>query len=62
MDFVPIGRAAFLHHDFPLRVIENPNFEPIELPVSIALLRKEGLSDKFMGLQGKLAWFQESDL
>ena len=54
VDFVTIGRAAILHHDFPLRVIENPNFEPIELPVSIAHLRKEGLSDKFIDYMG--AW------
>ena len=54
VDFVTIGRAAILHHDFPLRVIENPNFEPIELPVSIAHLSKEGLSDKFINYMG--AW------
>ena len=54
VDFVTIGRAAILHHDFPLRVMENPNFEPIELPVSIAHLSKEGLSDKFIDYMG--AW------
>ena len=54
VDFVTIGRAAILHHDFPLRVMENPNFEPIELPVSMAHLSKEGLSDKFIDYMG--AW------
>ena len=54
VDFVTIGRAAILHHDFPLRVMENPNFEPIELPASIAHLSKEGLSDKFIDYMG--AW------
>ena len=54
VDFVTIGRAAILHHDFPLRVMENPNFEPIELPVSTAHLSKEGLSDKFIDYMG--AW------
>ena len=54
VDFVTIGRAAILHHDFPLRVMENPNFEPIELPVSKAHLSKEGLSDKFIDYMG--AW------
>ena len=54
VDFVTIGRAAILHHDFPLRVMENPNFEPIELPVSKAYLSKEGLSDKFIDYMG--AW------
>ncbi len=57
VDFVTIGRAAILHHDFPLRVIENPNFEPIELPVSIAHLRKEGLSDKFIDYMGNWPGF-----
>jgi 2,4-dienoyl-CoA reductase-like NADH-dependent reductase (Old Yellow Enzyme family) len=48
VDFVTIGRSAILHHDFPRRVIANPNFEPIELPVSEAHLAKEGLSEKFI--------------
>ena len=54
VDFVTIGRAAILHHDFPLKVMENPNFEPIELPASKAHLSKEGLSDKFIDYMG--AW------
>ena len=54
VDFVTIGRAAILHHDFPLRVMENPNFEPTELPVSKAHLNNEGLSDKFIDYMG--AW------
>ena len=57
VDFVTIGRAAILHHDFPLRVMENPNFEPIELPVSIAHLSKEGLSDKFINYMGNWPGF-----
>ena len=59
VDFVTIGRAAILHHDFPLRVMENPNFEPIELPVSKAYLSKEGLSDKFIGYMGAWPGFVE---
>ena len=54
VDFVTIGRAAILHHDFPARVMENPKFEPIELPVSKVHLNKEGLSDKFIDYMG--AW------
>lgn len=46
--FVTIGRSAILHHDFAARVIENPNFEPIETPVSETYLRKEGLSSNFL--------------
>ncbi len=48
VDFVTIGRSAILHHDFPVKVIENPDFEPIQIPVSKAYLRKEGLSDTFI--------------
>jgi 2,4-dienoyl-CoA reductase-like NADH-dependent reductase (Old Yellow Enzyme family) len=48
VDFVTIGRSAILHHDFPKKVIANPNFEPIENPVSVAHLKSEGLSDTFV--------------
>jgi hypothetical protein len=34
--------------------MENPNFEPIVLPVSTSHLIKEGLSDKFIDYMG--AW------
>ena len=48
VDFVTVGRSAILHHDFPHRVIENPNFEPESLPVSKSYLKKEGLSNSFI--------------
>ncbi len=48
VDFVTIGRSAILHHDFPVKVIENPDFTPIETPVSVAYLQKEGLSENFI--------------
>ena len=54
VDFVTIGRAAILHHDFPKRVMENPNFQPIELPVPRSHLINEGLSEKFVEYMG--AW------
>ncbi|MEM7020095.1 MAG: NADH:flavin oxidoreductase [Pseudomonadota bacterium] len=47
-DFALLGRAAILHHDFPNRMAENVAFEPINLPVSPAYLRDEGLSDTFI--------------
>ena len=47
-DFVTIGRSGILHHDFPKKVIENPNFEPVETPVSGEYLYSEGLSKKFI--------------
>ncbi len=48
VDFVTIGRSGILHHDFPVKVIEDPSFKPIETPVSKEYLRKEGLSDEFI--------------
>lgn len=47
-DFVTIGRAAILHHDFPRRVATNADFEPIALPVTPAYLDQEGLSAPFV--------------
>ena len=48
VDFVTIGRAGILHHDLPKKIIEDPKFEPIELPVSKEYLGNEGLSDTFI--------------
>jgi 2,4-dienoyl-CoA reductase-like NADH-dependent reductase (Old Yellow Enzyme family) len=48
-DFVIVGRAAILCHDFPERVRLDPNYESPPLPVSEQHLRDEGLSDPFIG-------------
>lgn len=48
VDFVSIGRSAILHHDFPKRVMEDPNFKPVETPVTEEYLSSEGLSPKFV--------------
>ena len=48
VDFVTIGRAAILHHDFAKQVIEDPNFTPVETPVTRDYLKNEGLSDTFV--------------
>ena len=48
VDFVTVGRSAILHHDFPKRVIENPDFEPEKTPVSKQYLYSEGLSENFI--------------
>ncbi len=46
-DFVLIGRAAILHHDWP-KLAADADFAPISLPVTRAHLRREGLSDRFV--------------
>lgn len=61
VDFVTIGRSAILHHDFPVRVMEDPDFIPIETPVSKAHLRKEGLSDRFIGYMNRWPDFVKED-
>ena len=48
LDFVVIGKAAVLHHDFARRVLADPTFTPAALPVTPAYLRGEGLSDSFI--------------
>src|SRR5690554_6784313 len=48
VDFVSIGRSAILHHDFPVKVMSDSKFEPIETPVSSEYLRKEGLGEDFI--------------
>lgn len=48
LDFVIVGRSAILHHDFPRRVAQDPDFVPIELPVSADHLRDEGLGQPFI--------------
>lgn len=46
-DFVLIGRAAILHHDWP-KLAADPAFRPIDLPVTREHLHREGLSDRFV--------------
>lgn len=46
-DFVLIGRAAILHHDFPIRA-RDPAFQPAPLPVSRQHLVDEGLGPAFV--------------
>ncbi|MEP3208670.1 MAG: NADH:flavin oxidoreductase [Maribacter sp.] len=48
VDFVTIGKSAILHHDFPIKVIENEYFIPSETPVSVNYLKNQGLSSNFI--------------
>lgn len=47
-DFVLLGRAAILHHDFPAKMRADEVFESIARPVSRDHLRTEGLSEAFV--------------
>ncbi len=48
MDFVLLGRAAILHHDWPKRLAADNDFKPIQIPVSEQHLRDERLSPAFV--------------
>jgi 2,4-dienoyl-CoA reductase-like NADH-dependent reductase (Old Yellow Enzyme family) len=48
LDFILLGRAAILHHDAPMQIAKNPDFEPIALPVSAQHLVAEGLGPAFV--------------
>jgi len=47
-DYVLIGRAAILRHDFPERVRRDASYESPALPVSVQHLLDEGLSPPFV--------------
>jgi 2,4-dienoyl-CoA reductase-like NADH-dependent reductase (Old Yellow Enzyme family) len=49
LDFVIVGRAAILHHDFPERVRADADFRARSLPVTPQYLASEGLSPAFVG-------------
>lgn len=59
LDFVTIGRSGILHFDFPLQVMQNPNFEPIETPVSKTYLKDQGLRPDFVKYMSKWPGFVE---
>lgn len=48
VDFVSLGRAGIIHHDYPQRLARDHDFTPQALPVSARYLACEGLSDAFI--------------
>jgi 2,4-dienoyl-CoA reductase-like NADH-dependent reductase (Old Yellow Enzyme family) len=58
-DFVLLGRAAILHHDWPQRARANPDFRPVSLPVTRAHLEAEGLGPTFVNYMSTWAGFVE---
>ena len=53
VDFVSIGRAAILHYNFPKLVMEDKNFEPVDLPVTVDYLKEQGLGKNFIDYMGR---------
>ncbi|WP_405233702.1 NADH:flavin oxidoreductase [Lentisalinibacter salinarum] len=56
-DFVLLGRAAILQHDFPERMRADAGFEPVRTPVSADYLRSEGLGDAFIAYMSRWKGF-----
>ncbi len=59
VDFVLLGRAAILQHDFPLRARAEGDFEPVSLPVTRDHLRRQGLGEAFIDYLGAWKGFVE---
>lgn len=58
-DFVLLGRAAILHHDFPASAMANPDYASIPNPVTRAHLAAEGLSPAFVDYMATWKGFVE---
>lgn len=58
-DYVLIGRAAILHHDFPERA-RDPAFTPVALPVTAEYLANEGLGPAFVKYMSTWPGFVEA--
>lgn len=48
VDFVMLGRAAIIHHDFPVQMQTDRQFVPASVPVPADHLRQEGLGESFI--------------
>lgn len=59
IDWVMLGRAAILHHDFPARYAQDNTFEPVSIPVTSQYLKDEGLSDTFVTYMNNWPGFVE---
>tara|TARA_B110001450_G_scaffold110065_1_gene103960 strand:+ start:1749 stop:2816 length:1068 start_codon:yes stop_codon:yes gene_type:complete len=48
IDFVMLGRAAIIHHDFPRQMQEDSNFTPMRTPVSADHCVERGLGKRLL--------------
>ena len=61
IDWVMLGRAAILNHNFPELYAANPEFEPPIIPVTADYLAKEGLSPKFITYMSNWGFVEGQD-
>ena len=60
-DFVLLGRAAILTHDFPNQLAEASDFTPVVVPVSAQYLQEQGLSTRFVDYMRQWKGFVEAE-
>ena len=61
VDFVSVGRAAILHYDYPMKVMADPEFEPVSNPVSASYLKEQGLGPAFIEYMRRWKGFVEPE-
>jgi len=61
VDWIMLGRAAILHHDFPLQYQQDNEFYPIEIPATRKHLYEQGLSEKFITYMNTWKGFVAAD-
>ena len=59
VDWIMLGRAAMLNHNFPKLYQANQAFSPTEIPVTEDYLKNEGLSEKFIQYISKWGFTSE---
>lgn len=59
IDWIMLGRAGILQHDFPNRYAADAEFTPVALPVTRDYLADEGLSGKFIDYMSSWSGFVE---
>ena len=61
IDWIMLGRAAILNHNFPVLYSENPEFETPTIPVTADYLAREGLSPKFISYMSNWGFVEGYD-
>ena len=61
IDWIMLGRAAILNHNFPVLYSENPEFETPTIPVTADYLAREGLSPKFISYMSNWGFIEGYD-
>ena len=61
-DFVTVGRAAILRHDFPRQALRDPDYASPAQPIAAGHLRAEGATDEFIAYLRTFSGFVAEDV